>query len=150
MTSQNQTLDSYVQSLAIMWTGLFTGPLLFGMISYFLRVSGQFSYLTTAEFSNIMIYLVPAAMIGALLGGNFLYKNRLSAIKKMATQDEKLTAYRSVFIIRNAMPEMAAFLAVVAYLLTGDLRFLAGAAVMLIWLIAIFPTRGRLVTELEF
>ena len=149
MTSQNQPSGSYSLSLIIVWAGLFTGPLVFALICFFLRGSGQFTYAVTAEFIQIMSYLVPAIMIGALFGSNFLFKNRLKEIKKMVTPDEKLMAYRSVFIIRNAIPEMAAFLSVVAFLLAGDNRFLAAAGVMLAWLIFIFPTRLRISNDLE-
>ena len=149
MTDQTHSSGSYTLSLLITWAGLFTGPLVFTIVSYFLKVSSQFTYAATAQFTSIMAYAVPAFMIGALFGGNFLFKTRLEAIKQMTIPDEKLAAYRGVFIIRNAMPEMAAFVAVVAFLLAGDVRFLAGAGVMLAWLIFIVPTRGRIANDLE-
>jgi hypothetical protein len=63
--------------------------------------------------------------------------------------DEKLAACRGVFINRNTMPGMAAFVAEVAFLHAGDVPFLAGAGVMFAWLIFIVPTRGRIANDLE-
>ena len=146
---QNQPSGSFTISMIIIWAGLFTGPLVFAVICYFLRATGQFTYVSTEEFTRIMIYLVPFVIIAALVGSNFLYRKRLKSINNMTTPEEKLSYFRSVLIIRYALPEMAAFLALVAFLVSGDLRFMAGAGVLLVWIIVIFPTRGRIATDLE-
>jgi hypothetical protein len=146
---QNQPSGSFTISMIIIWAGLFTGPIVFAAICYFLRTTGQFTYVSTEELNRIMIYVVPFVIIAALFGSNFLYRNHLKAINKMTTPEEKLSSFRSVLIIRYALPEMAAFLALVAFLLSGDLRFMAGAGVMLVWMTIIFPTRGRIATDLE-
>ncbi len=149
MIVHQQPPGSFTLSMVIIWAGLFTGTLFFAAICYFMRATGQFTYVTTEELNRIMIYVVPFLIIAALFGSNFFYRSRLKALNKMTTPEEKLTSFRGIFIIRNAIPEMAAFLALVAFLLSGDLRFMAGAGVMLVWMIAIFPTRQRIATDLE-
>ena len=58
MTDQTHSSGSYTLSLLITWAGLFTGPLVFTIVSYFLKVSGQFTYAATAQFTSIMAWLI--------------------------------------------------------------------------------------------
>ncbi|MFA6951117.1 MAG: hypothetical protein WCQ70_10575 [Lentimicrobiaceae bacterium] len=146
MQTTRLTSKEYFKTLRIVHFAIIAGITFFGLISYFIHQTGFED--SSKEMQNMLIYLIPMFVLVGYLVSNVLFRNRLSHCKGRSELNEKLNDYRSALIIRWAFLEGPAFLAIVAHLLTGNIKYLAWAGIIIFYLFAIRPTISKAVTDL--
>lgn len=112
-----------MRTLTMLFIALGAGQLVF------LVIASQFGGILP-ELHNTFQYIAPAVLIAGVLGGSFLYMNRMIQIKAAQSLGEKLKNYTSANILRWACLEGSAMFALVCYFLTGNVwyAYLFGAA----------------------
>jgi hypothetical protein len=78
-----------------------------------------------------------------------LFKQLLGKIKNDASFEKKLEAYRSAMIIRYALLEGPSIFSTVAYLLSGNIIFLAFSGVMILAFLMNMPSRNKAAQDLN-
>ena len=137
----------YLVALRILHLALVAAVVVFGAVVHFVLLPlpdfqpNQNSVL----FVNLSaVYLVFAATIGY-----WLFGNQLKTAKKLKTLNDKLNAYRSASIVRFALLEGAALVAIVFYLLTGNIVLLGIAGIGLLVLLLAHPNPTKLKDHLD-
>jgi len=95
------------------------------------------------EYNNPMIIAGSLVGILAIPAGLFYYKKSLTKAREKTTEEDKLTAYRTLVIIRSAIWESAAaFNLVVFFLLSSWVSvFIAGGIIIMFLVNLPFPQR---------
>lgn len=119
-------------------------------VSIFLVVS----YWQTMEFNaemdnqNLFLYIVPVFALLGYFGSQFVFKNILSKIRMDAKLDEKLNTYQTASIIKYALIEGPAFLAIVAYNSSGNALPLVIGICLILYLAVQRPNREKIIESL--
>ncbi|MDX2302421.1 MAG: hypothetical protein NW226_06450 [Microscillaceae bacterium] len=139
----------YLTSLTIIHLGLLMGQVIFGVIAFFLNSQEDFSTEgDNSDLRNIFIYLVPFLILSGVSAGFFMMRSRLSMIQQKNSLAEKLQEYRTVLIMKYALMEGPALVALVAYLLTADLMFLGLAALVIVFFVLERPSKDKIIMDL--
>jgi MFS family permease len=147
METSPQTSKDFFRTLQIIFLGLIIGQILFGLVSLFLNQTEDWKPVA-AELKQVFIYIVPVFVIGGYLGGKMLFKRSMRAAQKKAGLSVKLSDYRSACIVRYALLEGPSMLALISYLITGELSFLVMAAFIIAIFLTIIPTPQKAITDL--
>lgn len=140
------TTKSYFSQLTILFFALVAGQLLFVGVAFFLNQQGSIEPLP--ELEDIMKIIVPLAAVAAVGGSTFLGRGLLAQIPKDSGLKKKLNQYRSAFIVKMAMHEGVSLLAIVTYMLTGQVLFLAVSGVIIALQMMMTPKPERTIEEL--
>jgi divalent metal cation (Fe/Co/Zn/Cd) transporter len=142
-----QTTQQYFKVLTILHYALITGVLLFALIAFALQSLNMFG--ENEELRNVFLYIVPLVALGGVIGGSMMYKKQVNEIKNKNSLAEKLEAYRAIFIMRDALLEGPSLFAIIAYLLTGEILFLALTGSLVAIFILVRPSKDKLAKDLE-
>lgn len=140
----NLNPQTSLKILPIIHLGLLMGQVLFATAVYFITPQKGFSLNGNDPFVLVGLALA----IGGFVGGNLIFKQILAKIAPDATLSRKVSAYQTAFIIRAALMEGAALFSVVAYMLGGNLFFLALTAAVVLYFITLRPTKDKVTTDL--
>jgi len=143
-----QTSKEYFRSLMIVHAALLAGQVIFLFISFFLNASGLI-IADSGDLDRIFTIVVPLFVLAGITTSLVLTKTRLTQIREKGSLNEKLTEYRSAFIVKLALLEGPSFLAIVCYLLTANPLFLGLAVFMIVLFFINRPTREKVSAELE-
>ena len=141
-----QTPDSLIRTMSIIHLALLAGQMLLAL--------GAFAQ-STKIFFGIMylddyyVYIVPVLAMTGLFGGYVLFKKQLKAIRYKSPMSEKLEAYQNALIIRFALLEIPSLFAIAAYMVIGNLFFLAVSGFLMIYFIFLRPTTEKIDTDLQ-
>lgn len=147
MSVLQSNFKQYFTVLRILHLALVAAIVVFGTVVQFvlLPLPDFQPNQNSALFVNLSAgYLVFAATIGY-----WLFGNQLKTAKKLKTLNDKLNAYRSASIIRFALLEGAALVAIVFYLLTGNIILLGIAGIGLLVLLLVHPNAMKLKDHLD-
>ncbi|MDC6388634.1 hypothetical protein PP182_08060 [Maribacter sp. PR1] len=97
---------------------------------------------------NLFLYIVPVFALLGYFGSQFVFKNILSKIRKDAKLDEKLNTYQTASIIKYALIEGPAFLAIVAYNSSGNALPLVIGICLILYLAVQRPNREKIIESL--
>lgn len=147
MAVQQQTSAQYFNSLNILHYALAAGQVLFGTIAFTLQKPG--SVINSASLFNALMYAVPLIAIISVIAGGTQYKKQVNDIKSKNNLSDKLNAYRITVITRDAMFEFPSLLAVLAFMLTGELLFLALTGSLVTLFVYVRPTKERVIKDLQ-
>jgi MFS family permease len=147
MSIQKQTSKQYFRSLTILYFGLLIGQVAFAAITLYLNLELLFQ--PDDSLRDIFIYIVPIFVVNGFATGHLIYKSRLKKIKKHNSLTSKMGEYRGAMIIRLAMLEGASLFAIVVYLLTADLIFIAMSGLIIAFFIILRPTSDKISMDLE-
>jgi hypothetical protein len=148
MDNIKQTSGEYFRSLIIVFYGLISGQVFFGLLSFFLVITNHLSS-DGSDLSNIFIYIVPVFVLAGFILSHLIFKNRLKAISKKTSLFSKLADYRAALIIRYALLEGPGMFAIVVYLVTGNIIFILLATLIVLFFITIRPGREKVIKDLE-
>jgi hypothetical protein len=76
--------------------------------------------------------------------GAFLYKKQLTKLGDKNSLGEKITAYKTAFIMRCAPIEGATLFGVVIYMNTGNLFYLIISGLNILYFISVRPAKDKL------
>lgn len=149
MNPTQQNFKQYLKALNIIHGAMFVGQLSFAAITIYLNKSLPGPLLEKNELNKIFMFIVPLFFMGAIFLSRLIVSNRMQAAMEQSELKSKLERYRTIQIIKFALMEAPAFLAIVSYLLTGELLLLGFATLITVVFVTYFPTKEKIVTELD-
>ncbi len=147
MTPNISTSGSYIRELNLLYLGLLVGQCIFAAITLYLNLGLLFQ--PDDSLSNVFIFIIPLFVLNGFVTGNYLYRIRLKKLKTLPSLSQKLAEYKSIFIVRLALLEGASLFAIVAYLLTANLVFMAMCGLVIAYFLTLKPGVNRLAVEFE-
>ena len=123
MQPVEQTSKEYFKILKIMHLALLIGLSAFTLIVYLLSINGGI-IADNSDLDNLFQYIAPTLIVSGIIASYLIQKNKVNKIKLKTNVIEKLTDYRSAFIIKFALLEAPAFFAIVIFILTANLIYL--------------------------
>jgi hypothetical protein len=147
MEKQNLKLmqNSFLKTMRIIFFALLAGQIIFMAVAFF-TVNNNPPQSQSDDLFNI---IVPVAIGLGLFISGMLFKQLLGKIKNDASFEKKLEAYRSAMIIRYALLEGPSIFSTVAYLLSGNIIFLAFSGVMILAFLMNMPSRNKAAQDLN-
>ena len=145
METKTITSRGFFRSISVPFYFLILSVIIFTLIGYFL----QKSHLLHDEVIMAFMYIVPSMDFLAIVGGYFLFEKKMSDVILMDNLFEKLNNYRSALFAKYAFFQVASYITIVSYLITGNRYFLVMAAVTVFPFIFNIPTVSRVEKELE-
>jgi len=134
-------------TLHLIYLAILLSQVLFAGLSLFMQLSGMAGI--EKDLGDVFIYAVPLVVFFLLAFSEWMFRIKLKDARKMSGIQEKLVSYRVAWILRFAILEGSSILAIVAYLLTGNLLFMAIAGFVLLVMLMYRPTRSRAIMDLE-
>ncbi|MEM6298487.1 MAG: hypothetical protein AAF740_07355 [Bacteroidota bacterium] len=136
-----------IKTLQLFHLAFLGGQVVLAAATYFLNQNDLAP--RNQDLESTFTVLVPVALFGGLMGSRIIFN---SLLQRMATAKstlaEKMNAYRSATIIRFGIMEMPVVLALIAYLLTGNIFFWGGGLIVGAFFILLRPSLGRAAQEL--
>ena len=143
--SQQQTgtgnYKGFLQTISIIHLAIIAG---FAMATIFIAniLSGEFAPLSFTQ--KPKEFIIPIGLIGAIALGRFLGTSMLSKLKTKDTLQKKIATFQTTHIIKIALLEIVGFAALFTYTDTNNSFFLVMVALVLLMLISLFPTKGKI------
>lgn len=149
MQNNEFTTKKYFAGLNILHLALLAGPTFIAALSLYFKYAegGLISY--DPFLNNILIVVVPLLVIGETGAAIFISRNRLSELQEEPELADMLNGYRGLYILRFALFEGGALLAVICHLLTANNIFLIIAVVPYAMLLLDRPNPEQLADDLE-
>lgn len=145
-TSTPITPKSFFRTFSLIHLVLTGSVLIFGLLMFLQTKNQEFTFDYTGD---VMFFVVPFMAIAGILAGNYLYKKTINGLASKNTLKEKLEGFQTASIIKYALLEGPAFLAIVAFMGEGNQYFLIISFILLGWLIAQRPTRDKVESALK-
>lgn len=156
---EDGSLDQRVLVMQIIMAALAMGVVSFMGIAIFIRFSQQQAPPEMPVLTYIALGYTPIALLlqailpGMMAGARTQTPERLEGLAgkgdEVPAVGSLCARYQALLIISLAIIEGAAFLALIAYLIDGNLLTLGAAVVLLAVLLAKFPTLGRVERWIE-
>ncbi len=135
---------SILKTLSLIHAACCSGLLLCAGVVFFLN--GSFS--SSIDSDDVFVYVVPIVAMAGYFGSAFLYKELINKLTKDQSLVQRLRQYQTANIIKYALIEGPAFLAIVAYFQSGNALFMMIAACLIAYLIFQRPTLEKLQQEI--
>lgn len=138
--------DNDIKALNILWLALIIGQLLFALVIIFIIYTG-----TVAPMPEMKEIFFIGALVLASLGimtGNRIFKSRLEIAKQQPSLAEKMNIYRAALIIKLALFEGPSLFAIIGYFLTGDIKILIPAALIVLLFMMSRPSKAKIMADL--
>lgn len=142
-----QNFKQYFNILRILHLALNAAVIAFAVVIHFVMLPS--SGLKPAGSSDLLVYIAAGYMTFAISLGYWLFGSQLKTAKAATSLSDKLNTYRSANIIRWALLEGAALMALVFYFVSGKILLVAIAGVALLLLGLLHPTQMRLKEDLD-
>ena len=134
-------------TLSIIHLALMSGALFFGLIMYTSISDWVF---TTPHPEDIFLFIVPLAALGGIYIGHLLYQKQIRLAATQNTLRGKITSYQTAFLIKMALAEGPALLAIIAATNTKNLLYLCIGGVLVVYMMLLKPNKERIARELAF
>lgn len=144
-TLQDQTPKQYLRSMQLVHIALLLGMIIFAGVTYYMNPSTEINMFESGAF----IFVVPVIIMLGILLGNFIFKKLINRTFKQESLKSKLDNYLSALIIKLAFIEGPSLLALVAYLLSGNLVYLLFAVVLMIYFFTLKPSKQSIINTLN-
>lgn len=102
----------------------------------------------SSEGNNTFLIIAAVIALGGIFIGQKVFEQRVSAIQD-GTVFEKLSAYRPALIIKYAMLEAPAMIAVIFYFLEGHIYFVIIALFLVLIMAYHLPLKSRVTNDLN-
>ena len=148
MSTIKQNFKQYFKGITIIHLALLGGQISFAAITVFLnQVNG--AILTNKGLESNFLILIPVFAFGSFMFSQFIIPKQLIKCRNKELLNSKLEGYKTTQIIKFGLLEVSAFFPLVAYLLFGNYLFLGFAGLLIILFATYFPSKEKLVRELE-
>jgi len=146
MNPQIKNSQDYFTLLNLIYFSLVSGLIIFMAVIVILNSRQE-----PADFQpvGVFIYLVPVSSILAILGSIYIPKYKLPQIDSKNDLKEKLSYYQSLLIIKWALLEAGAIIALVSFMLTGYFMLGGFALLLILYLILQKPSRYKLLQDIN-
>lgn len=146
---QNQTELTprhFIKTITIIHLGLLSAPTLFGFVAY---AQAKDTFLDYSNTDDTFMLVVPIIALSGIFMGNLLFKQSLIAARKADSLQNKLAKFQTASLIKYALIEGPAFLAAVAFFQTNNLTYLYIAAILILYLYILRPTKDKIEKGLQ-
>ena len=141
-------VKEYFKLLTIMHIALIAGQLILGIIVVFLMLNGNIEP-SLAEYRNLFLVIAALVTIGSVFSSNIIYKKQVELIKNMTDLRQKITQFKTIYILRLILLEAPSTAAIIFYFLTGSLEFLIFTVAIILISSNLKPNKERIIAELE-
>ncbi len=135
---------TFLRTLSVIHSALCAGLLLFTALAYW-QNSG---FKVAATSGDIFVYIVPTVAMLGYFGSKFIHQKLIGNLPKEEKLPHKLARYQAASLIKYALIEGPALIALFAYFQSGTALYLVIALALLIYLYAQRPTQKRLLQEI--
>lgn len=135
-----------IKVLKIIHAALVLGLLVFGAAAYF---SGEGFVTQFSVEGDYYIYLVPSIAVLAYFGSKLLFKQELSKIDNSEAVKQKFAKYQAASILKFALIEGAALLALFQFMSTRYSLYFTIAICLIVYLAFQNPTKNKLIQDLN-
>lgn len=135
---------SFIKKLAIIHGSLCVGLAIFAAFAYF--HNGSFAVGTDS--TDVFIYIVPIVAMAGYFGSKLVYQKLLRNLHQEESLKTKLQRYQLAAILKYALLEGPAFLALIAYYYSGNALHLVIALSLVVYVFFQRPTLKKLKSEL--
>jgi len=144
MEKTQQSFTSFLRVFKIIHIGLVLGITVIGIFAW---VSQKGVSYGIAE-NDIFIYVVPLAALMGYFASKALFQRMLSAITIADETSSKIATYQTASLVKYALIEGPAFLALIAFMLNGNALHLSIGIGL--WLLLAYdrPTKAKLARDL--
>lgn len=142
-----QTSAQYFRTIRILQLALVAGQVVFAGISLLLTKDGPLA--TDAGLMPIFNMIVPALTIAGIAGSMVLFRTKVNQARSEPELTAKMAGYRAALILKYAMLEGPSLVAIIAYLLTGQLLYLAAPVIMIILTLVPRSDKDTAIKDLE-
>lgn len=142
-----------LKAMRILTAALSVGVVFFSVIMIFTRQFTGKPPLSDKQLGvdkNTLLIIVTSAAATGIVVARLLYRKRINAIKQSGKSlTDKLNQYRTALILYLAICEVAAFLSVMFFFLTGNFTMLIITGIMLIAMLSKMPFTKKVIGELD-
>lgn len=139
--------NSTVKTLQIIVGALIAGQSAYLLISLYLGPLVP-EIQNSRNLNHIALLVVMMLTTSGIAGNRLLSRARLEQLKSIPAPAEKIAAYRSLVIVRSAMLEVPAFIAITGVLLLGNPILILLALMSISVFVFTFPTMVKVAAEL--
>ena len=140
------TPKTYLKTFSILHYSIFAGLLI--VASYIFSLDSNAALDLTPE-NDIFFYVVPALAVLGFIGSNIIFKAYLNSLTINNSLKGKLTGYQSASLIKYALIEAPAFLAIIMFMDEGNLYYMIIAGVLIAYFFMLRPTKEKIVNDLN-
>ncbi len=140
------TTAAFLKNMKIVFVALAIIQILLAVIAFILISTGL--SLNGNNLTPVFTYLIPALCTAMVFVSMVIFKNKINTIDSNLSLNDKLNAYRGLYITRWAIIEGPIIFTIIAYLLTGAQKFLIIVVVMLVVFISLYPSIQKILKEL--
>ena len=144
--AQPFTAKGFLKTFTILHLALFAGPIIFLVATY---AQPEKTAYTFKIGESVFTYIIPFLTGASIFVGNMLGRKKLEEAKNKATLQEKLVIYQSSSIIRYALLEGTALLAIVTFGNEYNFFYLIFAAIAIGYVLYLRPTKDKITTDLN-
>ena len=112
--------ENFFRLHSIIFLAMIVGMVAFLVFAYLQTKDTQYLLL---DFNDPFMFIAPAALLGGITAGNFIFKTLIAKGIEGKQLNEKLTVYTSVTIIKYALTEGPVLIATVGYFMSGNQVF---------------------------
>ena len=142
----SQNFSQYFRTLQILFFSLFFGQIGIISVLYFVRQPPVVEQLLQQDF---ILKVLPVGLVLLMGLAFFLNRKKLETARNQATLKEKLAEYRAASIMKWAPLEGGTLICAVLFFVNNNITYLYYAVVMLALFATRFPSRQRLMSELD-
>lgn len=135
---------SFIKTLVLIHASMCLSLLVF--VGYTFLQNGNF--LATTNANSIFIYVIPVIAMAGYFGSKFVYNNLIQNLPQEEPLNKRLQRYQMATIIKYALIEAPAFLALGIYYTEGNALYLVIGLSLLVYLFFQRPTQEKLKNEL--
>lgn len=134
---------SFLKTLSIIHGSLCLGLIVFTAVVY--MQNGNFE---ASANNNIFVFAIPLIAMAGYFGSTWIFQNRIQNSPKTEVLSKKLQRYYVALLIKYAILETAAFMALMGYYYSGNALHLVITICLIVYLIFQRPTLEKLHQEI--
>jgi hypothetical protein len=152
---QTMTSKAYFKILSVLHGAMVAGQTIFAIIIFlvvYLPGSGkpQASAAVLDPAHHDVVFYVAMGLVGACILASFLlFRMRVRQLRQKEGLSVRLTDYRSALLQRDVLLEGPGILCTIAFYTTLNERFLALSCLMIFLFLIWWPTRQRVIADIE-
>lgn len=134
-----------MRNLFLIYIAMVLGLLFFAVLSFVKGDDPVIGFLTRGD---PWVYIVPIIAMTSYFGGDLIFKKQLLNIQKTGDLRQMLLSYQQAAIIRYAILEGAALIAILAYRENNNTFYLVITVSLILYLLKLWPTQEKAVRDL--
>lgn len=143
---KRMTTRAYLRTFSILHYSIFAGILL---LAFYIFSLDSNATLDLSPKNDIFFYIVPALAVLGFIGSNFIFKTYLNSLTINNSLKDNLSGYQSASLIKYALIEAPAFLAIIMFMNEGNLYYMIIAGVLIAYFFILRPSKEKIINHLN-